>query len=138
MKLDLTMPAFSPLATALVVDDNDDIVYLLRYLLLREGFIVHTAATGRDASEFIASSPPTDIVITDVMLPHVSGFELISQIRESPRWHDVPIIVLSAKVTESDAVRALVLGADDYVTKPYNPRELAARIKRHVNLSQRG
>lgn len=137
MKLDLTMPAFSPLATALIVDDNDDIVYLLRFLLLREGFIVHTAATGRDARDFIASSPPTDLVITDLMLPHVSGFDLIMQIRETPGWQDVPIIVLSAKVTESDTVRALALGANDYVSKPYNPRELTARIKRHVRLSKR-
>jgi len=137
MKLDLTLPAFTPLATALVVDDDDDILYLLRLLLLRDGFIVHTASNGRDAAEFIASAKPTDLVVTDLMLPYVSGFELITQIREDRQWRDVPIIVLSGKVTERDSIRALDIGANDYVTKPYNPHELSARIKRHLNLQRR-
>lgn len=137
MKLDLTMPAFAPLATALIVDDNEDIVYLLRLLMLREGFIVHTATSGRDARAFIESSSPTDIVIADLMLPHVSGFELITDIRENPAWKHVPIIILSAKVTEADVVRALEIGANDYVTKPYNPQELSARVRRLVKLPQR-
>jgi len=137
MELDLTLPAFAPLATALVVDDDEDIVYLLRLLLLRDGFLVHTATNGRDAAEFIACSNPTDIVITDLMLPYVSGFELITQIRENRQWNRVPVIVLSGKVTERDAVRSLEIGANDYVTKPYNPQELSARIKRHLNLQRR-
>lgn len=137
MELDLTLPAFTPLATALLVDDDEDIVYLLKLLLLRDGFIVHTATNGRDAKEFIESSKPTDIVITDLMLPYVSGFELITQIREDWQWKDVPVIVLSGKVTERDVVRALDIGANDYVTKPYSPQELSARIKRHLNLQRR-
>ena len=137
MELDLTLPAFTPLATALLVDDDEDIVYLLRLLLLRDGFLVHTATNGRDAAEFIACSNPTDIVITDLMLPYVSGFELITQIRENRQWNRVPVIVLSGKVTERDAVRSLEIGANDYVTKPYNPQELSARIKRHLNLQRR-
>jgi len=134
MKLDLTLPAFTPLATALLIDDDEDIVYLLRLLLLRDGFIVHAATNGRDAKEFIENSKPTDIVITDLMLPYVSGFELITQIRENRQWKNVPVIVLSGKVTERDAVRALDTGANDYVTKPYNPQELSARIKRHLSM----
>ena len=137
MELDLTLPAFAPLATALLVDDDEDIVYLLRLLLLRDGFLVHTATNGRDAAEFIACSNPTDIVITDLMLPYVSGFELITQIRENRQWNRVPVIVLSGKVTERDAVRSLEIGANDYVTKPYNPQELSARIKRHLYLQRR-
>ena len=137
MELDLTLPAFTPLATALLVDDDEDIVYLLQQLLLREGFIVHAATNGRDAKEFIATSKPTDIVITDLMLPYVSGFELITQIREDRQWKHVPVIVLSGKVTERAVVRALDIGANDYVTKPYNPQELSARIKRHLNLQRR-
>lgn len=137
MELDLTMPAFTPLATALLIDDDEDIVYLLRLLLLRDGFVVHTATNGRDAAEFIANSKPTDLVITDLMLPYVSGFELITKIREDKNWTDVPVIVLSGKVTERDAIRALEIGANDYVTKPYNPHELSARIKRHLNLRKR-
>lgn len=134
MNLDLTLPAFEALASALVVDDDEDLVYLLQFLLQREGFIVHTAANGREANKFIATSKPTDIVITDLMLPYINGFELISQIRDDEDWRDVPIIVLSGKVTERDAVLALELGANDYVTKPYNPKVLAARIRRHLNL----
>ena len=134
MGLDLTMPAFSPLATALIVDDDEDIAYLLRLLMLRDGFIVHSAANGRDARDFISGAKPTDIVLTDLMLPYVSGFELITQIREDRQWSDVPIIVLSGKVTERDAVRALELGANDYVTKPYSPQELSARVRRHLGL----
>ena len=137
MKLDLTMPALKPLATALIVDDDEDILYLLRLLLLRDGFIVNSAANGRDARDFIENSKPTDIVITDLMLPYVSGFELITHIREHSEWKDVPIIVLSGKVTERDAVQALDLGANDYVTKPYSPLELSARVKRHLNLRRR-
>ncbi|MDX1509106.1 MAG: response regulator [Woeseiaceae bacterium] len=137
MELDLTLPAFTPLATALLIDDDEDIVYLLRLLLLRDGFIVHTATNGRDAAEFIAKSKPTDLVITDLMLPYVSGFELITKIREHKKWADVPVIVLSGKVTERDAIRALEMGANDYVTKPYNPHELSARIRRHLNLRKR-
>lgn len=137
VELTLTMPAFKPLATALIVDDNEDTVYLLRHLLLRDGFIVHSATNGRDARDFIASSEPTDIVVTDLMLPYVSGFELLMQIRENALWKDVPVVVLSGKVTEGDVVRALELGANDYVKKPYNPQELSARIKRHVDLKKR-
>lgn len=105
--------------------------------LLRDGFIVHTATNGRDAKELIGSSKPTDIVLTDLMLPYVSGFELITQIREDRQRKDVPVIVHSGKITERDAVRALDIGANDYVTKPYKPQELSARIKRHLNLQRR-
>lgn len=136
--MDLTMPAFKPLATALVIDDDDDTLYLLRLLLLRDGFIVHTATNGRDATGFIASSAPTDIVITDLMLPYVSGLELIRQIREHSKWRNVPVIVVTGKVTERDAVQALDFGANDYVAKPYSPLELSARIKRHLELGRSG
>lgn len=136
VNLDLTLPAIAPLASALVIDDNEDVLYLLRFLLMRDGFVVHPISTGRDALAYVKDSEPPDIVITDLMLPHVSGFEIITQIRESPKWADVPIIVLSGKVTEADAIRALECGANDYITKPYNPQELSARIKRHVAISR--
>lgn len=137
MNLDLTLPAFEALATALVVDDNEDMVYLLQHLLSRDGFIVHTATNGRDARDFIANSMPTDIVIMDLMLPYVSGTELITRIRESRDWKDVPVVVLSGKVTERAIVHAFEIGANDYVTKPYNPQELRARIKRLLALQRK-
>ncbi len=134
---DLTLSAITPLASAFVIDDNEDMLYLLRFLLMRDGFFVHSASTGREASAFIENSDPPDIVITDLMLPHISGFEIITKIRENRAWADVPIIVLSGKVTEADVIRALESGANDYITKPYNPQELSARIKRHVALNRR-
>jgi len=137
MTMDLTMPALKPLATALIIDDDEDILYLLRLLMLRDGFIVHTATNGRDATDFITNSEPTDIVLTDLMLPYVSGFEVIRQIREHPAWKHVPVVVLSGKVTERDAVQALELGANDYVPKPYSPLELSARVKRHLEIRRR-
>lgn len=137
MELDLTMPAFEPLATALVVDDDEDIAYLLQHMLLRDGFIVKSASNGRDALEHIKQAKPVDIVILDLMLPYVDGFELITCIREDSSWKHVPVLVISGKVTESDVVRALENGANDYVTKPYKPRELIARIRRQISLQKR-
>lgn len=136
MKLDLSLPAFTPLADALIIDDDEDLVFLLRLLLLRDGFTVYTATTGREAKEFIASSKPTDIVITDLMLPYVSGFELIMEIRQNDQWANVPVVVLSGKGTERDAVMALNLGANDFVAKPYRPQELSARVRRHLNIKK--
>lgn len=132
MKTDLTFPEIEAVASVLVVEDNEDIAYMLGFMLEREGISVRTAANGRDAEEIISKCSPTDAVIMDIMLPYVDGFELITQIRENPLWRDVPIIVLSGKVAEGDIVRALELGANDYVTKPYRPQELIARIRRHT------
>lgn len=116
--------------TALLIEDSADVAYLLRYMLQRDGFSVETLANGRDAQNYIAESEPTDVVILDLMLPYIDGFELLTQIRENQEWHDVPVIVLSGKVGEQDIVRAIELGANDYVTKPYKPLELRARIRR--------
>jgi DNA-binding response OmpR family regulator len=78
-----------------------------------------------------ASAPP-DLVLLDVMLPYSDGFELLAQLRSTAGWENVPVIVITAKVHEEDAVRALALGADDYLTKPFSPAELAARIRRRL------
>ena len=126
----LTLPEIEAVDSVLLIEDNEDVAYLIHFLLTREAFFVHTAADGRDAEDFISKSSPTDIVVMDLMLPYVNGFELITQIRESTLWRNVPVIVVSGKVTEQDIVRAIELGANDYVTKPYKPRELIARIKK--------
>ncbi len=130
MVTDLTLPEIKSVYSALVIEDNEEISYLIRHLLEREGFAVHTVPNGRDAAKFISESPPTDIIVTDLMLPYVDGFELISQVRESVRWRCVPIIVLSGKVTEQDILRAFDLGANDYLAKPYKPMEFLARVRR--------
>lgn len=130
MNTTLTLPQIDALESALLIEDHEDVAYLVRFQLMRDGYYVHTASNGREAQEFISESAPTDVVIMDLMLPYVDGFELITQIREHPLWWHVPIIVLSAKVTEQDIVRAFELGANDYITKPYQPQELVARVKR--------
>lgn len=127
---DATLIDVTAVKTALLIEDNADIAYLLQHMLQRDGFAVQTIGNGRDAQRHIDESIPTDIVILDLMLPYVDGFELLTEIREHPRWCRVPVIVLSGKVSERDVVRAIELGADDFVTKPYKPLELRARIRR--------
>ena len=124
--------ASTPTPTALVVEDSEHVAYLLEYMLEREGFDVQVANNGREAAECIATEPARDIVLLDVMLPYKDGFEIVREIRSSPTWQQTPVIMLSARSLEEDVVRALDAGANDYGTKPYNPRELLARIKRHI------
>lgn len=130
MEATATLREVKAIRTAVLIEDNADVAYLLRYMLQRDGFAVNTQTNGRDAQRYIAESPPPDVVILDLMLPYIDGFELLAAIRESSSWRDVPVIVVSGKVTERDIVRAIELGANDYVTKPYKPLELSARISR--------
>ena len=109
----------------LVVDDEPKIVSLVRAYLERDGYGVLTAADGRSALE-IASRERPDLIVLDLMLPEVSGLEVCRSIR---RESNVPIIMLTARDEESDKLVGLELGADDYVTKPFSPRELVARIR---------
>lgn len=133
MDADATLIDVTPINTALLIEDDADVAYLLQYMLKRDGYAVHTVANGRDAQKYIAESQPMDVIILDLMLPYIDGFELLTQIRESAVWCKVPVVVLSGKVAERDIVRAIDLGADDYVTKPYKPLELSARIRRCTN-----
>lgn len=118
--------------TALIVEDNEHVIYLLEFMLEREGFRVTSCTDGRQAADFIAASKPVDVVLLDLVLPYRDGFEILSQIRGDKKWRDVPVVVLSARTMERDVVRGLEAGANDYVGKPYNPRELLARVKRHM------
>lgn len=114
----------------LMVEDEEDIAFLIRFMLERHGFIVDHAADGRQALEKLASSSPPDLTLMDIMLPYHDGLELIERLRVQPGWESVPVLMLTAKAREVDIVRALELGADDYVTKPFQPEELLARIRR--------
>ncbi len=116
----------------LVVEDNEHLAFMLRFILERSGYDVIWAPNGRDAERAIANIEPVSAVLLDLMLPYVSGYELIRILRDDPLWRYVPIIVLSGKVMEEDIVKALDLGANDYVTKPFRPEELLARIRRLV------
>lgn len=115
--------------SAIVVEDHAHVRYLVEQLLEREGFDVTALPDGREAAEFIVQHEPPDVVILDLMLPYLDGFELAQLIRAHPRWRAVPIIMLSGRSQEEDVVRALESGVNDYVPKPYNPRELLARIR---------
>ena len=117
---------------ALVVEDNEHVAYMLEFILRRAGYEVTSVLNGRDAQAAIRDLSPVDVVLLDLMLPYVSGYQLISEIRKDPLWQHVPIVVLSGKVLEQDIVKALDLGANDYVTKPFRPEELLARLRRVV------
>lgn len=114
----------------LMVEDEEDIAFIVRFLLERHGFAVDHAADGRQAIERIESQQPPALVLMDIMLPYHDGLELVERLRDQPGWEQVPVLMLTAKAREADIVRALELGADDYITKPFQPEELLARIRR--------
>lgn len=111
----------------LVVDDAEDLVELLQYNLGRAGFAVRTAANGRAALDEIAREIP-DLVVLDLMMPGISGSEVLRRLRNEQATAQLPVIILTAKGEESDQIVGLTLGADDYVTKPYSIQVLMARI----------
>ena len=117
---------------ALVVEDDADIGKLLKWVLEREGFAVTLLTDGRSARERIAAGPATQVVLLDVMLPHVSGPELLVELRAQQQWKGVPVVMVTAKSQEKDIVKALDAGAAEYILKPFQPAELRARIRRLV------
>ncbi len=119
----------------LVVEDEPALVTLLRYNLEREGFRVSSASDGEEALSLLAEATP-DIVILDWMLPHVSGLEVCRQIRRKAATSELPVIMLTARGEETDRVRGLEGGADDYITKPFSPSELLARIRAVLRRAQ--
>ena len=112
----------------LVVEDEADIRELVRYNIEREGFAVEEAADGPQALEKIARRRP-DLIVLDLMLPGMPGLEICRQIRANAETSQLPVLILTAKGTEVDRILGLEMGADDYVVKPFSPRELVARIK---------
>jgi two-component system phosphate regulon response regulator PhoB len=112
----------------LVIDDEKDLIELVRYNLEKEGFFVKGEPNG-EAGVAAALSDLPDIIIVDLMLPGIDGLEVCRRLRSDARTSGIPIIMLTAKSGESDRIVGLELGADDYVTKPFSPRELAARVK---------
>jgi two-component system, OmpR family, phosphate regulon response regulator PhoB len=119
----------------LIVEDEAPLVMLLRYNLEKEGFQVCEAADGEEALVQIAERKP-DVVLLDWMLPLVSGIEVCRRIRRSPETRALPVIMLTARGEESDRVRGLDSGADDYVVKPFSPSELVARLRAVIRRAQ--
>ena len=112
----------------LVVDDEENIRTLVHFNLEKAGYAVEVASNGKEALDQIALSKP-DLVILDLMLPVIDGLDVCRQLKGKPSTSSIPIIMLTAKSEEVDRVIGLELGADDYMTKPFGPRELIARIK---------
>ncbi len=112
----------------LIVEDEEDIRDLVSYHLNKEGFQVAAVASGEEALALLEKQVP-DLILLDVMLPGIDGFAICQRLRASPRTADVPVMMLTAKSEETDVVRGLNQGATDYVTKPFSPRVLMARVR---------
>jgi two-component system alkaline phosphatase synthesis response regulator PhoP len=114
--------------TILIVDDEEYIVTSLEYVMKSAGFDVVVAYDGDEAIDKVTSTVP-DLLITDIMMPKLNGFDLCEKIRANPLWKSIRIIILTAKGRDSEREKGLSLGADDYMTKPFSTRELLKRVK---------
>ncbi len=112
----------------LVVDDEEDILELVRYTLVREGYHVKCVVSGEEALDCVRSEP-VDLVVLDLMLPGIDGLEVARRLKQENGTRGIPVVMLTAKGEESDVVTGLELGADDYITKPFSPPILTARIR---------
>jgi DNA-binding response OmpR family regulator len=112
----------------LVIDDEPNIVMSLRFLMEREGFQVEVAASGQAAVAALGREP-ADLVLLDVMMPELDGFEVCQRIRASPTWRGTKIVMLTAKGRDVERDKGLALGADAYVTKPFSTRDLVVKVK---------
>ncbi|MFH1488759.1 MAG: response regulator transcription factor [Pseudomonadota bacterium] len=117
-----------PKERILAVDDEEDILELVSYNLTREGYLVLTTDSGEKAVSIARKESP-DLIVLDLMLPGINGLEVAKSLKNDKRTAEIPIIMLTAKGEEADVVTGLELGADDYVTKPFSPRVLVARVK---------
>lgn len=112
----------------LIIEDEEDIIRLVKYNLEKEGFIVRSAEDGEEGLRIIKNWKPS-LVILDLMLPGIDGLEVAKKVKKDDNLTHIPIIMLTAKTTESDIVVGLEVGADDYVTKPFSPKVLISRVK---------
>ena len=121
----------------LIIEDDEDIVELVRYNLEKEGFQVFSEEDGLNGLARAKKSPP-DLLVLDLMLPRLLGLEICKELRRSEKVERMPILMLTARGDEADRVLGLELGADDYVAKPFSPRELVARVKALLRRSDAG
>jgi DNA-binding response OmpR family regulator len=112
----------------LIVDDEPNIVLSLEYLMRREGYEVAIAADGEAALAALAEARP-DLVILDIMLPKLNGFEVCRRLRADPRWRELKVLMLTARGRDTEVAKGLDAGADAYVTKPFSTRDLVAQIR---------
>lgn len=120
----------------LVVEDDRDIADLVARYLGKAGFTVETVGSGREGLAALQAQPP-DVLILDLMLPHVSGLDICRAARKDPKTAAIPIIMVTARAEESERIAGLELGADDYIAKPFSPNELVARVRALLRRAQR-
>jgi len=121
----------------LIIDDEEDIMELIRYNLTKEGYLVEGVYCGEDALAKARSGMP-DLIVLDLMLPGIDGLEVCKLLKANAKTSHIPIIMLTAKGEDADIVTGLEVGADDYVTKPFSPRVLIARIRAALRKQRRG
>ncbi|NNE08459.1 MAG: response regulator [Gemmatimonadetes bacterium] len=119
----------------MIVDDEDAITSSLSYCLQKEGYEVLVAYNGADAIKMVVNRVP-DLIVSDIMMPEVDGFEFCRRIRDYYKTRDIPFIFLTAKTTDRDKVEAVRLGGDDYVTKPFDLQELILKVRRSLEKSE--
>lgn len=117
-------------STALIVEDDEDIAFLIEFVLRQQGYHVSVSSDGKEALAMLDSSLPPALVVMDLMLPFSDGISLVKHLRAKPAWKAVPVLMLTAKSQEGDMVQAMKAGASDYLTKPFQPMELIMRVQR--------
>ena len=118
----------------LVVDDDPDILRIVQFFLSKQKFFVHAAVDGVEALGVLEENPDIELILSDVMMPNLSGLELLQKVRENEKFSDIPVILISAEGETSQKVVGLNMGADDFITKPFNFDELMARVRNHLRL----
>jgi two-component system phosphate regulon response regulator PhoB len=119
----------------LVVDDDENMRMLMKIMLVRAGYDVLLAVDGRDALAFLAAEGLPDLLISDVMMPNLNGFELLERVRANPATRSLPMILLTARTTMDDILKGYGLGADDYLAKPFQVGDLMNRIRAKLALA---
>ena len=112
----------------LIADDEPNIVVSLEFLMKQKGYVVRVANTGEEALAAIGEFGP-DLILLDVMMPHMSGYDLCQRVRENPAWQAIKIIMLSAKGRDIEVTKGMAVGADAYVTKPFSTKDLIAKVQ---------
>lgn len=124
------------MSSILIVDDDENNIFLIRCFLEKERFTVAEANSGTMAIELIKKGPQPDLIILDIMMPEMDGYEVCTALKSKEETRHIPVIMLTARNTTEDMVRGLNCGASDYITKPVNFEELTARIRTHLRIKQ--
>lgn len=122
----------------LIVEDDDQIAYLMQYVLEQDGWAVHRAADGKNARELLGRLPPPALVTLDIALPDTTGVELILNVKDTPGWERVPIIMVTAKPKDKDVNWAIKTGAKAYLVKPFKPEEFRDCVRRLARIPAAG